>query len=138
MSSDILIAELDRHITGQLKLASGMRAEIDRLRQRLGDVLDDLEGAFSLFESLTGSSHPERSAAGFVGRSGSRLRPRLDQVLTFLKQNRSPVTLDAVVDAMPDAPERGAVSAALHRAIKQGAVRRVRRGIYELVGQDGG
>jgi hypothetical protein len=34
---------------------------------------------------------------------------------------------------MPDEPERGAVSAVVHRAIARGEVRRLSRGVYELV-----
>lgn len=123
-----LVHELDqtiRSLDGEVRAlelkAEELRRDIARQRQMMSD-------AFRLYRSATGCPHPlERT-----GREETRERPRAEQVLAVMEAAGGPVTLSELVAAMPDGPERGAISAAVHRAIQRGEVRRLRRGVYEL------
>ncbi|MEX1134884.1 MAG: hypothetical protein WED83_08590 [Acidimicrobiia bacterium] len=115
-----------------------MRREVEDLESKVEDLKRKIAmrrqveaDALRLYRSTTGSAHPFEN-----GKSESaRERPREEQVLAAMEAAGRPVTLSELLDAMPDRPERGAISAVVHRAIKRGEVRRLERGVYELIGR---
>lgn len=129
----MLVDELDQHIKTEVQNLADLRDQMSRLRCQLSGAADQLEDALRLYRSLAGQSHPLQSELS-IPTEQMRRSPRLDQVLAVFDRHRGPVSLDELVEAMPDAPERGAVSAAVHRAIKRGEVRSLDRGLYERIG----
>ncbi len=118
---DGAIRSTQREVEALEEQLASLKRELARLRQLQGDAL-------RLYRSATGSGHPlDRNV------EPARDRPRAEQVLAALGAAEGPVTLAELVAAMPDEPERGAVSAVVHRAIARGEVRRLSRGVYELV-----
>lgn len=129
----MLERELDRYITQEMEALDELKRRVDVLRLESARRMAALTDSFRLFESLTGELHAAQ-AQMFRGRSGDgRLHPRMDRILASLDRARGPMTVTDIVASMPDAPERGAVTAALHRAVKRGEARRLRRGVYERV-----
>lgn len=134
----VLITELDKHIVDRLAQAAHIRAEIDKHRDDLTHLLEDVAGALRLYRSLSGSAHPSEADLPASQVAGGQSQPRLAQVIDVLARAGRPLSLQDVTSSLPDAPEPGTVSAALHRAIQKGAVRRVTRGIYEIERAEGG
>ncbi len=128
----MLLAELDDHIRKEHDRLEALGTEIDRLRTEISDASERLRDALRLYESLAGEPHEH--ALGSHTDDDGRPSPRLDMVISILDRRGQPTTLDELVAAMPDSPERGAVSAAVHRAIKKGKVRALKRGTYETIG----
>lgn len=128
----MLEQELHRYIVGEIEALEGLKSDMDALRLESARRMAALTDSFRLFESLTGELH-EAQVQLVGGRLGDdRPHPRLDRVLASLERAQGPMTVTDIVASMPDAPERGAVTAALHRAVKRGEARRLRRGVYEI------
>ena len=126
----MLDRELDHYIRQEADEGEALRDQIETLRREVGVRLASLGDSFRLYETLTGHSHASQRQLTRGKSPGQRSSPRLDHVLAVLDRSPGPVTVDQVVASMPDAPERGAVTAALHRAVKSGEARRLRRGVY--------
>lgn len=112
--------------------------EIAKLERALQDLKRELAAkrqikadASRLFRSVTGKSHPLEELTS----AEARERPREEQVMSVLASANGPVTLAELIEAMPDRPEKGAISAVIHRAVSRGDVRRLGRGVYELAGR---
>jgi len=126
-----LVEELDTTIRAVREETRELEAQLDALRLEIARQRNLLSDALRLYRSTTGSRHPfESSECDEI-----RERPRAEQVLAAMEAAGGPVTLSELVGAMPDKPERGAISAVVHRAIQKGEVRRLRRGVYELAGR---
>ena len=123
--------ELDTTIRDSHSRISSLEKEIEALQRELAKVRLVKSDALRLYHSATGSRHPLHEAEA----ESKRERPRADQVITAMEAAQGPITLKELVSAMPDEPDRGAVSAVVHRAIKKGEVRRIKRGVYELTGR---
>ncbi len=126
-----LVEELDRTITATHDEIGDLEGQLEALKQAIAAKRQVEADALRLYRSATGMAHPlEVSAA-----STRRDRPREEQVIAVMEAAGRPVSLAELMDAMPDQPERGAISAVVHRAIRRGEVRRLERGIYELIGR---
>ena len=123
--------ELDKTIRDTQAKIEELEESIESLQRELAKTRQIKGDAVRLFEATSGAQHALRDS----GADHKRERPRADLVLAAMETANCPVTLDELVNAMPDGPERGAVSAVVHRAIKKGEVRRVKRGVYELTGR---
>lgn len=121
--------ELDVTIRSAYEDIRALEHQVEDLRRKIARHRQVMSDAFRLYQSTTGSSHPLDGSQ----REESRERPRAEQVLAVMEAAGRPVTLSELVSAMPDKPERGAISAVVHRAIQKGEMRRLRRGVYELV-----
>lgn len=124
-----LAEELDQTIRKVHNETQALEARIEDLRREIAQNRQIEGDALRLYRSTTGSPHPLEERRP----SESRDRPRAEQVMAVMKAAGRPVTLTELVDAMPDNPERGAISAVVHRAVRRGEVRRLSRGVYELV-----
>lgn len=120
--------ELNSAILATSSEVETLEQEIDDMRRTLAQKKQILRDALRLYESMTGSAHELATAEA----ESARERPRAGQVLAVLEAASAPVSLTELVKAMPDQPDRGAISAVVHRAIKKGEVRRLKRGLYEL------
>jgi hypothetical protein len=123
--------ELDTTIRDSHSSISSLEEKIEALQRDLARARLVKSDALRLYQSTTGSQHPLHEAEA----DSKRERPRADQVIAAMEAAAGPVTLKDLVSAMPDEPDRGAVSAVVHRAIKRGEVRRIKRGVYELTGR---
>ena len=123
-----LIDELDATIHTANEEVDHLEREMESLRREIARRRHVLLDALRLYHSLTGVAHSLDSSVS----SDQRERPRADQVLAVMEAAGRPVTLSELIEAMPDAPDRGAISAVVHRAIRKGEVRRLERGVYEL------
>jgi hypothetical protein len=123
-----LADELDRTIRAAQERVEDLEVQLEALRRDLARQRQIRADALRLYTSSTGRQHP----LGESSHEDARDRPRAEQVLAALEAADGPVTLSDLVAAMPDGPERGAVSAVVHRAIAKGDVRRLKRGVYEL------
>lgn len=126
-----LVDELDRTIKTTHDEIGDLEAQLEELKRTIAVRRQMVADALRLYRSATGVAHPLEAPA----RSPRRDRPREDQVIAVMEAAGRPVSLTELMDAMPDQPERGAVTAVVHRAIKRGEVRRLERGVYELTGR---
>lgn len=126
-----LVDELDVTIRTADKDVGSLEQQVEHLRRQIALRRQVMFDALRLYRSATGSPHP---LEGFQ-ETDNRERPRAEQVLAVMEAAGRAVTLAELVSAMPDKPERGAISAVVHRAIQRGEVRRLRRGVYELAGR---
>jgi hypothetical protein len=125
--------ELGQHIEGKLAELQAARQRLKELRSEIASLSEELSAALRVYEQVAGHQHEGAASIGLNGVPVTKNGSRLSMVLRALDQHPGPMTLDELVQAMPDSPERGAVSAAVHRAIKRGEVRSIRRGVYELI-----
>ena len=123
-----LVDELDRTIKTTHDEIEDLEAQLEELKRTIAMKRQMEADALRLYRSATGFAHPLEAPVG----STRRERPREEQVIAVMEAAGRPVSLTELMDAMPDEPERGAISAAVHRAIKRGDVRRLERGVYEL------
>ena len=121
---DITIRATDQEIADLDRAMQGLKRELAAKRQIKAD-------ASRLFRSVTGEPHPLEELTS----PETRERPREEQVMSVLASANGPVTLSELIEAMPDRPEKGAISAVVHRAVTRGDVRRLGRGVYELAGR---
>lgn len=126
-----LTEELDRTIRSAHQRVEDIEVELETLRRELARERQIRADALRLYLSATGTEHPLEGSHV----EEPRQRPRAEQVLAVMETLSRPVTLAELVEAMPDKPERGAISAVVHRAIQKGEVRRLQRGVYELNGR---
>lgn len=126
-----LAEELDITIRKAEEEAAELEAQVDALRREIARRRQIQAQALRLYCTTTGSPHPLEVSE----KTERRERPRAEQVLAAMDAFGGPVTLSELVSAMPDGARRGAVSAVVHRAIEKGEVRRLERGVYELVGR---
>lgn len=122
-----LSEELDKAIRESQAKITALEERIESLHRELATTRQIKSDALRLYQLTEGSPHALHDAPEL-----KRERPRADQVLAVMDAAEGPITLEELVSAMPDEPERGAVSAVVHRAIKKGEVRRIKRGVYEL------
>lgn len=125
-----LVDELDAAMQSAREDLDRLERELEALRREIACRRHVLVDALRLYRSYTGVAHPLESSVS--DSTDERERPRADQVLAVMEAAGGPVTLTELVEAMPDSPDRGAISAVVHRAIGKGEVRRLRRGVYEL------
>jgi hypothetical protein len=126
-----LADELYRTIRSTHDEIEDLEAELEKLKRAIAVKRQMGADALRLYHSATGVSHPLEGPTTRTRRD----RPREEQVMAVLEAAGGPVSLTELMDAMPDQPERGAISAVVHRAIKRGEIRRLERGIYELAGR---
>ena len=129
-----LVDELESAIRAVHDEIENLESELEALRRTIAFKRQVRADALRLYLSTTGSAHPLEGSTG----SAPRERPREEQVLATMEAAGRPITLTELIDAMPDGPDRGAISAVVHRAIKRGEVRRLSRGVYELNGRFAG
>jgi hypothetical protein len=122
--------ELDLAISAAAKEVRDFERELESVRRQLARSRQVMVDAFRLYRSAIGSPHPLEGLQG----ENHRERPRAEQVLAAMEAAGRPISLAELIRALPDEPERGAISAVVHRAIRRGEVRRLQRGIYELAG----
>lgn len=125
----MLTEELAQHIEKQEDEIRELRSRMTLIRSEIARQLDEIGDSLRLYRSLTGSPHPAQVRLGMIPDS-TRTMPRVEQVLAVLDRAAVPMTLTDLVTSLPDAPERGAITAAIHRAVKRGVVVRVERGLY--------
>lgn len=123
-----LVDELEATIRSATEDVDRLERQVEDLRREIARRRHVLIDALRLYRSYTGVAHSLESSDN----TDERERPRADQVLAVMEAAGGPVTLSELIEAMPDAPDRGAISAVVHRAIRKGEVRRLRRGVYEL------
>jgi len=121
---DITIRTTDQEVAELERALQDLKREMASKRQIKAD-------ASRLFRSVTGKPHPLEE----LTTADTRQRPREEQVMLVLASAKGPVTLAELIQAMPDRPEKGAISAVIHRAVTRGDVRRLGRGVYELAGR---
>ena len=119
--------ELNRTIESTQQDISELESRIESLKRNLARLQQVEADALRLYKSTTGEEHP--LARGY--KATTRKSPRADRVMAVLESAGRPVTLTEVVAAMPDDPQKGAITAVLHRAIKKGDARRLEPGVYE-------
>lgn len=123
--------ELDATIRMTRHEIEVLESQLEALKRSIAHKRQVEADALRLYRSATGADHPLDSNPA----NARRDRPREEQVIAAMEAAGRPVTLSELLDAMPDQPERGAISAVVHRAVKRGDVRRLERGVYELVGR---
>ena len=126
-----LVDELDQTIRTTHDEIEDLEAQLEELKRTIAVKRQMEADARRLYRSATGVAHPLEARASNIPRD----RPREEQVIAAMEAAGRPVSLTELMDAMPDQPERGAISAVVHRAIKRGDVRRLERGVYELTGR---
>jgi hypothetical protein len=126
-----LVDELDRTIRSTHNEIEDLEAQLEELKRAIAVKRQMGADALRLYRSATGVAHPLEGPTTRTRRD----RPREEQVMAVLEAAGRPVSLTELMDAMPDHPERGAISAVVHRAVKRGEVRRLERGVYEVTGR---
>lgn len=128
---------LDAQIQEESEGVRRLDHRLEELRRERDHTADVLRKALDLYRELAERPHPLDRQAGRVAVETGRESPRLVELVSILCSERRPMAVSEIASMMIDRPGGGAVSAAAHRAVKKGLVRRVQRGVYEAAGAGG-
>lgn len=122
---------LDEQIRQQSEELRSLEQQLAALRSERDHKSAVLRKALDLYREIAEQPHSLDNQLYRAGENGNGNNPRLSELVWILRSQGRPMAVSEIVTAMSDRPSGGAVSAAAHRALKQGLVRRVQRGVYE-------